>query len=162
MDPITAALGAGNAAKNLLSGLVDRWSRVRNANLDAEALVRLLLLEARRNREILTVAVGAKEPLPPSVLWEVPLVLQTEVIEAVLGQGEVSANALTAVRRLKASGSENDLEGVDLLTNIYVRMVALQGLGTINKRNALAKVRIELRLKNLRSDLERLIKTLSS
>jgi len=60
MEPITAAIGAGNVARSLLGGLVDRWARARNANVDAAALVRLLLLEARRNREVLKLRWVAK------------------------------------------------------------------------------------------------------
>lgn len=161
MEPISAAIGAGNAARTLFEGLLDRWVRAKNANMDAAAVVRLLLLEARRNREILNVAVGAKESLPASALWRVPLVMQSDLLEFVLGQGEVANKALVAVRKAKPSDAADDQDGVDFLTNIYVRMVALQGLASLNQQEGLSEVRIELRLKNLRADLSQLIRVLS-
>lgn len=161
MEPISAVLGAGNVAKDLFGNLVDRWTRAKNANLDAAAVVRLLLLEARRNREILNVAVGAKDSLPISALWHVPLVLQSDVIETVLGQGQAASHALLAVRKLSVSDVADGQDGVDFLTNIYVRLVALQGLATLNRSGGLAKVKIALRLKNLRADLDQLVRVLS-
>ena len=161
MEPITAAIGAGNVARSLLGGLVDRWARARNANVDAAALVRLLLLEARRNREVLKVAVGGKEPLPHSALWDVPLILETEVIETLLGQGPVASQALAAVQDLEVSDRADGPDGVDFLTNIYVRLAALQGLAALNRRSGLTKVRIERRLKNLHSDFDQLVRVLA-
>lgn len=161
MEPISAALVAGNAARSLFEGMLDRWVRAKNANVDAGAVVRLLLLEARRNREILNVAVGAKESLPVSALWRVPLVMQSDLLEFVLGQGEVANQALVAVRKANLSDADDAQDGVDFLTNIYVRMVALQGLASLNQQEGLSEVRIELRLKNLRADLSQLIKALS-
>lgn len=160
MEPIAAAVGAGNAARQLFAGVVDRWAKAKAANVDAAALTRLLLLEVRRNREILNVAVGAKQALPSAALWGVPSVLQVEVLETVLGQGEVAGKALDKVQRLRVTDSSDHQPGVDFLTNIYVRMAALQGLAVLGKRSELSKVKIELRLKNLREDLSLLIKAL--
>jgi len=166
VEPITATVAATNAAKNLFGSVFDRWSKAQQAHLDAAALVRLLRLEACRNRAVLEVAVGMKEPLAVSALWKVPAVLETEVMETVLGRDERAHEALAKVRELKATDTQGEDEDagdpVDLLTRLYVRTTTLQSLSVLHRRNALTSVRIKQRLDNLRTDFVRLVRALSA
>jgi hypothetical protein len=161
MDPISTALGAGLTAKSLLGGMVDRWRGVEISQMDEKAMVRLLVLECRRNLAVLDVAIGRKEPLSAKALWLVPAVLQTDALEAVLGQGQAAAGAFKLLGNLK-SGSEL-LNGphAGILANIYVRITALQSLCAINDHAPLSRVKIKLRLTTLRADLKAVLVTLA-
>ena len=53
IDPITAVLGVARESYGVIGGAIDRVVRAKSANLDAEALVRLLRLEARKNLAVL-------------------------------------------------------------------------------------------------------------
>jgi hypothetical protein len=151
---------SARAASDLLGGLVDRWAKAKAAKLDAVALVRLLRLEARHNLEVLDVAVGAKERLPVSVLWQVPPLLQTEIVESILGLGEAQHTAFRVVQKLQVSQPDKQRDFGGFLSNLYVRTRGLQTLALLGAGSSLAKVRIDKRLRNLHSDMLLLVRSL--
>jgi hypothetical protein len=161
MDPFTSVLGLGNAAKDLFGGLVDRWAKAHTAKIDAKALVRLLRLEARRNLAILDVAVARAVILPPPALWAVPELVQTEIIETLLGRGDEANRALGILRKLNVEKDEDSLDTDDFLTNLYVRVTSLQSLALLNRQTPLESVQIQRRLMALRQEYIRLVKTLA-
>jgi hypothetical protein len=118
-------------------------------------------LEARRNLAILDATIHTEDPESPTRCWQAATVLQVEVIETILGQGETSAKAFSEVEKLKISDPDESQDGADFLTSLYVRVTALQSLALLNRKTPLKKVRIELRLKNLRNDFLLLVKTLN-
>ena len=158
---IATGLGIANEARGLVTGVIDRWAAAKNAKLDAKALVRLLLLEARRNLAILDATIGAEDADSHARSWQAATVLQVEVIETILGQGETSAKAFSEVEKLRISDPDEGQDGADFLTSLYVRVTALQSLALLNRKTPLKKVRIELRLKNMRNDFLLLVKTLN-
>lgn len=157
MDPISTALGAGLTAKKLLGGMIDRWRTVQASQMDQKAMLRLLMLECRRNMSVLDVAIGLREPLSTKALWLVPAVLQTDALEAVLGQGQAAAGAFKQLSRLKPASGLSVPPDVGILANIYVRITALQGLCAINDHAPLSRVRIKLRLAGLRKDIKAVV-----
>jgi len=159
IEPVSAALGAASAAKSLLGGVTDRWRSTKLAQLDEKALNRLLLLEFRRNQAILDVAVGKAEPISTQALWLVPVVLQTEALEAVLGSGAPAAGSFKSLQRLGLVEPPDSSSGV--LANIYVRITALQGLAAVNSQAALSRVKIRLRLSRLRDDCRNIVSVLA-
>jgi len=161
MEPISASLGAADVARNLFGGLVDRWARARNAKVDAEALVRLLLMELRHNLAVLEVTVGRDDGIDSGMLWEIPLALHSEVLETVLGQGEVAAKAFSTLKNISTSESDLDAGTAGILTNVYVRMVSLRSLALLNRKSTLNKVQIDRRLRNLRTDLAQVVRALA-
>lgn len=161
MDPISTALGAGLTAKNLLGGMVDRWRIVQTSKMDEKAMVRLLVLECRRNLSVLDVAIGRKEPLSAKALWLVPSVLQTDALEAVLGQGQAATGAFKLLGKLSQDAELFDGPNAGILANIYVRITSLQGLCAINDHAPLSRVKIKLRLTRLRDDIKRVVVALA-
>lgn len=93
-DPLTATLGLARESYGLFGGVIDRWTRAKAAQVDAAALVRLLRLEAQRNLAVLEVTSGRHDALEVERLWDVATVLEVEVLEAVLGQGETAIEGL--------------------------------------------------------------------
>jgi hypothetical protein len=154
MEPISTALSAGNAAKTLLGGMVDRWRAAAQSSMDIDAMLRLLVLEVRRNLAILDVAVGHKAPLPPAELWLVPTLLQTEMIEAILGRGAAQTGAFRVLSKVSLpSDSEDDAGGAGTLATLYVRITTLQSLAVLERQASLSRIKIQLRLANLRTAL---------
>jgi hypothetical protein len=162
MEPLTTALGASVTAKQLLGGLVDRWQAVRDAEMDEKAMIRLLLLECRRNLAVLDVAVGRKEPIVDEALWHVPSVLQLDALEAVLGQGKAAAGVFKVLKDVAMTNPEVSLQHSGALSSLYVRITSLQGLSFVNSRAPLTKVRIRQRLVNLERDIRAVVLALSS
>jgi hypothetical protein len=146
---------------DLLGVLADRWSRAQDPELDAQALVRLTILEARSNVALLDLAVGEEEALSPAALWEIPPILQTPALGAVLGQGALALPAFAGVRRLKPTEADAGLEPADIMTQLYVRITALKALASLRKRGGLKRVRIRNRLENLRTDFTRVVAALA-
>lgn len=161
MEPVTTVLAAGNAAKSLFGGIVDRWTKANNAELDADALVRMVLLEARRNLSVLDATIRGEDAVEPQEFWEVPDLLQVEAIEAVLGKGEGATQAFGKLKNLRISEPESALDGGDLLTSLYVRTAAIQALAHLNRKSKLKKVQIKRRLDNLRKDTLTLVQELA-
>ena len=157
---ISTALGAVTEARGIVGGLIGRWAAAKNAKLDAKALVRLLLLEARRNLELIDAGLRAEEDGSDTVLWEVTALLHVEVVETILGQGEISAKAFADVRTLKLTDPEDGRDGADLLTSLYVRVTSLQSIAVLNSQSPLRRVRTKVRLKNMRDDFLRLVQAL--
>lgn len=138
---------------SLPSSLLSRYEQWQRAKLDARALLQLLLLEARRNIAILDVAVGAVEPLDNDALWEVPTILSTEVLEALLSRDTRSEKALDSLRRLPPTTPDgDDPDAMTLTLRIHTRATALQALSRLNQKSPLSKVRIKTRIENLRRD----------
>ena len=52
--------------------------------------------------------------------------LQVEVIETILGQGEISAQAFSEVEKLRISDPEKEPDGAGFLMSLYVRVIALR------------------------------------
>src|SRR5450759_2972903 len=126
MDPLT--LLAGKTATNLLRNLLDRYSEAQKTRIDTTALIRLLIIEARRNGAVLNVAVGHKEPLSISALWDVPAVLQVDVLEALLSRDARSDKALKQIAALKPTvraDGDDDSSAVTLAMSLYVRTTTL-------------------------------------
>jgi len=146
---------------DLLGGLTERWAKAQDPTLDALALFRLTALEARCNLALLDLAVGTGEPLPPAALWEIPAVLRTDALQAVLGQGAIATLAFAPLRRLKVSDTAAGPDGADILTHLYMRIAALQGLASLRKRGDLKRVRIRSRLTEIRNDLLRVVTVLA-
>lgn len=161
MEPISTALGAGLTAKNLFGGIIDRWRNVQASKLDEKAMVRLLMLECRRNLSVLQVAIGQKEPLSTKALWLIPTVLQTDALEAVLSQGKTATGAFELLANL--SPNTNLVRGANagILSNIYVRITALQSLCAINEHAPLPRVNLKLRLTNLNNDIKTVVLALA-
>ena len=144
----------------LLGPLADRWAKAQDPEQDALALARVTLIEARRNLAVLDVAVGQAQALPPSALWQIPAILETEALGAVLGQGALVTPAFATVRRLKPSDSDGHDVG-DILTQLYVRISALRALASLRKRSELKAVRVRARLTGLRTDIIRVVAVLA-
>lgn len=161
-DPLTATLGLARESYGFVGGIIDRWTRAKAAKVDAAALVRLLRLEARRNLAVLEVTSGRHDAFEGERLWEVATVLEVEVLEAVLGQGETAMKAFRALRTLPVHESEDTRDGADFLTSLYVRIKTLQSLALLNAKGPLSWVRVDTRLGNLRQDTLALVKALSS
>lgn len=161
-DPITATLGLARESYGLVGGVIERWRRTKAAKVDAAALLRLLRLEARRNLAILEVTVGRHDALEVERLWDVAAVLNVEVLEAVLGQGETAIQAFQALRTLPVYEPEDTRDGADFLTSLYVRINTLQSLALLNAKGPLSWVRVDTRLGNLRQDTLALVKALAS
>lgn len=162
MDPLSSGLGAARTATNFFGGVVDRWRSAAQAKMDVEAMLRLLVLEIRRNLTLLDVAVGQKRPLETPLLWRVPPLLQTEIVEAVLGRGTAEAGAFRLLSKVAlADDSEVATKGAGALAKIYVRITALQTLAVLGERSPLRSVKIQQRLVNLRAALREVLKALS-
>lgn len=157
---IATGLGIANEARGLVTGIIDRWAAAKNAQLDAEALLRLLRLEARRNLAILDATIGAEGADSRTRSWQAATVLQAEVLETILGQGETAVKAFSEVEKLKIADPNEEEGGADFLTSLSVRVTALQSLALLNRKAPLKKVRVEVRLKHLRTDFLLLVKTL--
>lgn len=164
---LTSVVPAAGTALRLVGSLIDRYRQSAEVRVDADALMRLLLLEARRNAEVLRVVVGGSEPCAPDVLWgSVPL-LSVEVLEALLSRDVNATRALAALRGLTTT-PESDDDSVDVpdaatfAMRLYVRATALAALATLNSHTPLPSVRIALRLRNLHKDYVRLLGALAS
>ena len=153
--------GIVKEATGLATSLIDRWVAGKRARLNAKALVRLLRLEARRNLAILDVAIRIDGPDSAPQLWEAATLLQVEVIETILGQGEISARAFREVEKLRISDPEKGQDGAGFLMSLYVRVISLRALAHLNSKSPLRTVKIELRLKHMRDDFLDLVKTLN-
>ena len=160
-DPITAIVGVARESYGLIGGAIDRVVRANAARLDAEVLVRLLSLEARRNLGVLEVTSGREGDVDAASLWDVSTVLDLEVLETVLGQGAVAAKAFEALRQLPVYDPDVDRESTDFLTSLYVRTKALQALALLNHKVPLPWVRVDVRLRNIRHDTVTLVKALA-
>jgi len=147
---------------DLLGGLTERWAKAQDPTLDALALLRLTVLEARCNVALLDLAVGpGPPPLPSAALWEIPAMLRTDALHAVLGQGAVATQAFAPLRRLKVPDTAAGPDGADILTHLYTRITALQGLASLRKRGDLKRVRIRSRLTDLQNELARIVGVLA-
>lgn len=155
MEPITA-IATGFAALRSGVTLLDRAVKARQAGFDAQALMRLALLEARRNASILDVAIHRKAVLPTAQLWAVALELQTGALEALLGGGAEAARALKALAEVEA-GDRTRFVREDA-ESIYVRIQTLQALAAINRKATLERVALNVRLDNIGVDLLRFIR----
>ena len=111
--------------------------RQKNAKLDAKALGRLLLLEARRNLAILDATIHTDDPESPTRCWQAATILQVEVIETILGQGETSAKAFSEVEKLRISDPEKGQDGAGFLMSLYVRVISLRALAQLNSKTPL-------------------------
>mgnify|MGYP003383483757 CR=1 FL=1 len=161
MEPISLALGAGLTAKQLIGGIVDRWGSAKSLQLDERAMLRLLLLESRRNLAVLDVAIGRREPLSTKALWLVPAVLQTDALEAVLGQGKAEARSFEKLKKLVVGDDASVAQSSSALANVYVRITAMQSLSAINGEAPLGRVQIKQRLTNLQKDLLKIVVALA-
>jgi hypothetical protein len=145
----------------VLETIQDRWAKAQDPELDAQTLARLTQLEARRNLAVLELVLGDAGRAPTSLLWEIPAVLSTEALAAVLGQGAIASGGLVALRRLRPTGSEGDPAATDILTHLYIGITALRALASVRKRGPLKGVRIKTRLGEIRTDLNRIVAALS-
>ena len=162
LEAVFGGIGAAKALAEVSSGPLDRYLKMRAAKLDAKALRRMLLLEVRYNLAILDVAVGRKAPLAEDALWNVPSLLQTEMLEAVLGSSKEAEVLTKQMKGIKIEDKDLISETSGVIANIYARIVALQGLGVLNRRVGLQSVKIELRLKNLHTSLKALRESLAA
>ena len=162
MEPISAGLGLLFTSSQMAGGLIDRITKLRDANFDAKALCRMLLLEVRYNLAVLDVAVAQKEPLSRDALWRVPPLLRAEVLEALLGSGKEAGVIAKVLKDLKASDKDLITESSGIIPNLYSRIIALQGLAVLHQQVVLEKLKIEVRLKNLHRDYQALRKTLNT
>lgn len=160
VDPFFGAIGALQALGQMGGGALDRILKLRDAKLDAKALRRMLLLEVHYNLAILDVAIGRKEPLTQDALWRVPPLLQTQVFEAVLGSSKEATLVAKSLKGLKIQDEDLISESSGVIANLYSRLVALQGLAALHRQVVLKNVKIDARLKNLRSSLQDLRKAL--
>lgn len=143
-----------------VGGLVDRWQKATLAKIGGQALLRLLVLEARRNLGVLDVAVGGSAEASPELLWDIPGLLQTEMLETVLGQGDEANRALKAIRNLPVPGEDEGRDHGHFLMTLYVRISVLKSLSSLRPTHELANVRLQLRLSNIRESLVALVKNL--
>lgn len=151
MDPLTLVV----PAKELIGNLLERYWRTQDKKIDTNAVLRLLVIEARRNLAVLDVAVARKAALPAGALWNVPMVLRIEVLEALLSRDVRSDKALKTIAgftsKRQADGSDEP-GTASLAMSLYVRTTALQALCTLNRKSGLDRVQIKLRLERLRED----------
>ena len=149
-------------ANDLLStatGLFDRWRQYLSLRSDAEALVRLVAIECRRNLALLNALRLSElaEQSDPDFLTVAEL-LETEALEALfaIGPKEAKAREILAQRidtTLVDDEPDEDLPS-ELLLRIYVRITAMQKLLRLSRLgNGLRDIRWRTRLRNAARDL---------
>ncbi len=147
------------------SSLFDRFRGYLSLRSDAEALVRLVAIECRRNLALLSALRldSLEEQNDPDFLAVADL-LETEALESLfaIGPKESKARELLAQRanEIPPNGAEEALPA-ELLLRIYVRMTAMQKLRRLSRAGqGLREIRWRTRLANVERDLREAAQTL--
>lgn len=138
--------------------LFERWRQYLALRGDAEALVRLVAIECRRNLAVLSaLRLDSAEQSDPDLL-AVAAVLESEALESLFAVGPKENKARKilaqpAAPSKVADDADEDLPG-ELLLRIYVRLTAMQKLLRLPRVGAaLREIRWRTRLSNVESDL---------